>query len=65
MRDDAAIRIEVSLRAARIAKCALDLMNLDPMIVPLQLVEVVKEVRQLDDMLKRHELQRLNAQVTI
>lgn len=46
MPDDPAIKIELALRGARIAKMALELMELNPSLAYPQLVEVNKEVNE-------------------
>jgi hypothetical protein len=53
MPDDSAIRIELALRGGMIAKAALELTNLAPELGYLQLVEVVKHVRETDEFLKK------------
>jgi hypothetical protein len=52
MPDDSGIRIELALRGAHIAKIALELMALPSDLAHLQLVEIVKAVRETDDFLK-------------
>jgi hypothetical protein len=50
--DDSAVRVELGLRGAIIAKAALELMSLGPEFAHLQLVEVVKRVRETDEFLR-------------
>ena len=49
---DSAVRIEVSLRAAMIAKAALDLLNLEPCLCRLQLAEVARLIGETDKWLQ-------------
>jgi predicted RNase H-like nuclease len=46
--NDSALRVEIALRGARLAKSALELMSLSPDLVRLQLCEIVKQVREID-----------------
>lgn len=52
MSGDGTLRIEIGLRAALIAKAALEMINLEPRICALQLREVVKQVSELDAKLR-------------
>ena len=47
MRDDSGLRIEIALRAGMIAKSVLEMINLEPQIVPLQINEVAKQLTEL------------------
>jgi hypothetical protein len=46
IRDDSSVRIELALRGAQIAKCALELMSLSPEIAMLQICRIEKEIRE-------------------
>jgi hypothetical protein len=50
--DDSGIRVSLALRGAHIAKLALELMSLNPELAHLQLVEVVKAVKETDEWLQ-------------
>jgi hypothetical protein len=52
MSDDSTVQIELALRGAQIAKVALELMNLPPILAHLQLVEIVKHVKEADEFLQ-------------
>jgi hypothetical protein len=52
MSDDSTVQIELALRGAQIAKVALELMNLSPILAHLQLVEIVKHVKEADEFLQ-------------
>lgn len=54
--DDSATRIEIALRAARLAKVSLEMMSLSPQLCRLQLVEVAKSLRELDMFLEKRGL---------
>jgi hypothetical protein len=43
---DSAIRIELALRGAQIAKCALELMTLSPSLAQLQMSQIEEEVQR-------------------
>lgn len=51
MSDDSALRIQIALRAAMAAKATLEVINLEPRFVRLQLTEVLKMVRELNAIL--------------
>ena len=43
MGDDSAVRVEIALRAAMLAKSALEVMSMRPQIARMQLAEVMKQ----------------------
>jgi hypothetical protein len=45
--DDSSLRIEIALRAGMIAKAVLEMINLEPRLVPLQINEVAKMLAEL------------------
>jgi hypothetical protein len=47
MPDDSSLRIDIALRAALIAKAVLEMINLDPRLVPMQVNEVAKQLQAL------------------
>ncbi|MDR3741619.1 MAG: hypothetical protein P4L40_21580 [Terracidiphilus sp.] len=51
--DDSSLRIEIAIRAALIAKSVLELVNLDPRLASLQLADVMKQVRALEEKVRR------------
>lgn len=51
--NDASLRIEIAIRAGMMAKACLELINLDPRLARLQLSEVAKQLRELDDKMKK------------
>ena len=53
MSEKSASRIVIALRAAMLAKSALDIMDLEPSLAKLQLVQVAKFLRELDEALRR------------
>lgn len=59
-----AIKIEIALRAGVVAKASLELLSLEPEFARLQIQEVAKHLRDLDDFIERR-LDRTNAQVKL
>lgn len=53
MADDSAVRVEIGLRGALIAKSALQLTGIDPRLARLQLIEVATQLRELDVFLQK------------
>lgn len=53
MPDDSATRVEIGLRGALIAKSALGLTGIDPRFARLQMVEVARQLRELDVFLEK------------
>jgi hypothetical protein len=47
MRDEAALRIEITIRAAMIARSVLEMINMDSELALLQLVEASKQMNEL------------------
>ena len=54
MPDEPKIRVELGLRGAMIAKAALELIGLNPRLAHLQLVEIVKHVKETDEFLRKN-----------
>jgi hypothetical protein len=52
MKEDSAVRVEMAIRGAHIAKQALELLAIEPCLARMQLVEIVKAVREADNFLK-------------
>ncbi len=55
--DDSAIRIELALRGAHIAKKALELISLSPELAHFQLVQIVRAVKETDEFLQAKGIQ--------
>jgi len=50
---DSALKIDIALRSALIARAVLECINLDPHLVRLQLSEAARQIRELDERLAR------------
>ncbi len=46
---DSSLRVEIAMRSALIAKATLEMLNLEPRLVHFQLCEVVKQIKEMDD----------------
>ena len=55
--DDSAIRIELALRGAHIAKKALELISLSPELAYFQLLQIVRAVKETDEFLQAKGIQ--------
>ena len=51
MRDDGALRIGTALRAAHIAKQSLEMMQLEPRLCKLQMLEITESLKELQKFL--------------
>ncbi len=51
--DDSTLRIEIALRAGMIAKAALEMVNLDPRLVILQIHQVESQIYDLDAVIRK------------
>ena len=49
---ESSLRVEIALRTAMIAKQVLEIMNMDPRLVPLQINEVAKQLQELREKCK-------------
>ena len=47
------MKIDIALRSALIARAVLECINLDPHLVRLQLSEVARQIRELDERLAK------------
>lgn len=63
MKDDSAIRIEITIRAAMLAKAVLELLNMSPEIAVLQAADIHRQTVELRQWLEERVRQLRIAQV--
>ena len=51
-KEDSSVRIEIALRAAHLAKCCLELLNLQPQLASLQMRRITEELSDLHAFLR-------------